>query len=66
MFARLNHSRLLRYAGLFTWAVIGMPLLLLSLLPADQASALGEEAVSTVHIGWQAWAAYRTFGISYG
>ena len=66
MFARLNHSRLLRYAGLFTWAVIGMPLLLLSLLPADQASALGEEAVSTVHIGWQAWAAYLTFGISYG
>jgi signal transduction histidine kinase len=56
----------LRYAGLFTWAVIGMPLLLLSLLPADQASALGEEAVSTVHIGWQAWAAYLTFGISYG
>ena len=45
MFARLNHSRLLRYAGLFTWAVVGMPLLLLSLMPADQA-ALGEEAVA--------------------
>ena len=40
--ARLNHSRLLRYAGLFTWAVIGMPLLLLSLMPSDQ-GALAEE-----------------------
>ena len=65
MFARLNHSRLLRYAGLFTWAVIGMPLLLLSLMPADQA-ALGEEAVSTAHIDWQAWLAYAAFGVSYG
>jgi signal transduction histidine kinase len=65
MFARLNHSRLLRYAGLFTWAVIGMPLLLLSLMPSEQA-ALGEEAVATAHIGWQAWAAYAAFGISYG
>ena len=65
MFARLNHSRLLRYAGLFTWAVIGMPLLLLSLMPADQA-ALGEEVVASAHIGWQAWVAYAAFGISYG
>jgi signal transduction histidine kinase len=64
MFARLNHSRLLRYAGLFTWAVIGMPLLLLSLMPADQA-ALGEEVV-TAHIDWQAWLAYAAFGVSYG
>lgn len=27
MFARLDHGRLLRYSGLFTWAVIGVPLL---------------------------------------
>jgi signal transduction histidine kinase len=65
MFARLNHIHLLRYAGLFTWALIGMPLLLLSLMPADQ-TALGEEAVTTAHIGWQAWVAYAAFGISYG
>jgi signal transduction histidine kinase len=65
MFARLSHSRLLRYAGLFTWAVIGMPLLLLSLMPADQA-ALGEDVVVSAHIGWQAWVAYAAFGISYG
>jgi signal transduction histidine kinase len=67
MFARLNHSRLLRYAGLFTWAVIGMPLLLLALMPADQAApGLGEEAAAVAHIGWQAWAAYLTFGVCYG
>jgi signal transduction histidine kinase len=65
MFARLNHSRLLRYAGLFTWAVIGMPLLLLSLMPVEQA-ALGEEAGASAHIDWQAWLAYAAFGISYG
>lgn len=65
MFARFNHSRLLRYAGLFTWAVIGMPLLLLSQMPADQ-TGLGEDAVATSHIGWQAWVAYAAFGISYG
>lgn len=27
MIARLDHSRLLRYSGLFTWAVVGVPLL---------------------------------------
>jgi len=27
MLARLNHSRLLRYAGLFTWAAVGLWLL---------------------------------------
>jgi len=65
MFARLNHSRLLRYAGLFTWAVIGMPLLLLSLMPVDQAT-LGDDGVVSAHIDWQAWVAYAAFGISYG
>lgn len=66
MFARLNHSRLLRYAGLFTWAVIGMPLLLLALMPAEQSAGLGEEAVGGAHIGWLAWGAYATFGLCYG
>ncbi|WP_159017651.1 sensor histidine kinase [Cognatiluteimonas profundi] len=64
MFARLNHSRLLRYAGLFTWAVIGMPLLLLSLMPSE--GALAEDGAVTAHIDWQAWLAYAAFGISYG
>ena len=65
MFARLNHSRLLRYAGLFTWAVIGMPLLLLALMPAEQPGGLGEET-GGAHIGWLAWGAYATFGLCYG
>lgn len=66
MFARLNHSRLLRYAGLFTWAVIAMPLLLLSLMPSDQGASLGEEAVTVASVGWRAWVAYAAFGLSYG
>lgn len=65
MLARLNHSRLLRYAGLFTWAVIGMPLLLLSLMPTEQKGP-AEDALATAQIGWQAWVAYVAFGISYG
>ena len=28
MLSRLTHTRLLRYAGLFTWAVVGIPLVL--------------------------------------
>jgi signal transduction histidine kinase len=66
MFARLNHSRLLRYAGLFTWAVIGMPLLLLALMPAEQPGGIGEETAGGAHIGWMAWGAYATFGLCYG
>ena len=27
MLARISHTRLLRYAGLFTWAMVGLPLL---------------------------------------
>src|SRR5690606_27811619 len=62
MFARLDHSRLLRFAGLFTWAGVGLPLLLLSLpQPLDP----GEELVVAPSLGWEAWAAWATFGFSY-
>ena len=57
MFARLDPTRLLRYAGLFTWAVVGLPLLLLS-RPVDQ----GDEAVA---LGWQAWLAWAAFGLCF-
>jgi signal transduction histidine kinase len=60
MFARLDHSRLLRYAGLFTWGMVGLPLLLLS-RPVDQ----GEDVAVAVALGWQAWLAWATFGLSY-
>ena len=65
MIGRLDHSQLLRYSGLFTWAVISMPLVMLSLLPADDPSQLGEQAVVVANIGWKAWAAYAGFGLSY-
>ncbi len=64
MFARLDHSRLLRYAGLFTWAMVGLPLLysLLSPLPAEYA----DEAVGLRAPPWQGWLAYALFGLCYG
>lgn len=56
----MNHSRLLRYSGLFTWGMVGFPLLLLSL----QAVEGGEQAVSPP--SWQGWIAWGVFGICYG
>ncbi|TXH77951.1 MAG: sensor histidine kinase [Lysobacteraceae bacterium] len=54
MFTRLDHTRLLRYAGLFTWAVVGVPLLYLWLGPGDDRQGF-----------WQGWMAYGAFGFSY-
>lgn len=65
MFARFDHNRLLRYAGLFTWGVIGLPLLMLSIQPVEYAGLPGEDPVFSARIGWQAWLAYATFGFSY-
>ncbi len=65
MLARLDHNRLLRYAGLFTWGVIGLPLLMLSLQPVEYASLPGEVPVFSARIGWPAWLVYTTFGFSY-
>lgn len=42
MLARLNHSRLLRYAGLFTWAMVGWWLLSVWLDPAFFSPELAE------------------------
>ena len=64
MFARLDHSRLLRYAGLFTWAVVGWPLLSLWLAPQPDGLDLGSDAIGApARIGWQAWLAYCLFGL---
>jgi signal transduction histidine kinase len=63
MLARLNHTRLLRYAGLFTWAVVGLPLLYLWLLPL--AGGLAEEQLALRPKPWQGWLAYGAFGASY-
>ena len=62
MFARISHTQLLRYAGLFTWGMVGIPLLVLSFyLPSedgvDRLSALSD-------FRW--WlVAYLTFGVGY-
>src|SRR5690606_8167932 len=50
MLSRLDHARLLRYAGLFTWAVIVLPLWLIS-RPVEEGEA------ATIGAGWPAWIA---------
>jgi signal transduction histidine kinase len=56
----MNHTRLLRYSGLFTWGMVGLPLLLLS-LEAVEGGANAARAVS-----WQGWIAWGVFGVCYG
>ncbi|MFN3843688.1 MAG: sensor histidine kinase [Rehaibacterium terrae] len=61
MLGRLSHTQLLRYAGLFTWAMVGIPLLLNSWYfpQADGASLLSDVRLTM----WAA--AYFAFGLSY-
>ncbi len=43
MLNRLSHTQLLRYAGLFTWAVVGLPVVVLTwYVPAMEAAEAGE------------------------
>jgi signal transduction histidine kinase len=63
MFARLSHTRLLRYSGLFTWAVVSIPLLYSWLVPLFGEAV--EEQVTSRPMPWQGWLAYAAFGISY-
>lgn len=62
MFARLDHSRLLRYSGIFTWAVVGVPLAYTWLLPMLVAP---EEPSALLVMPWQGWVAYAAFGAAY-
>ena len=59
MFTHMNHSRLLRLAGLFTWAMVGFPLLLLSLQVVEG----GEGVVGPT--SWEGWGAWGVFGACY-
>jgi signal transduction histidine kinase len=59
MLSRLDHASLLRYAGLFTWAVMVLPLWVIS-GPVDEA-----EPLSSVGAGWNAWLAWALFGFSF-
>ncbi|AWV07801.1 sensor histidine kinase [Marilutibacter maris] len=61
----LNHSRLLRYAGLFTWAMVGCWLLSIWLDPAV-IEALPEGDVAAPHLAVGRWlAVYLSFGAVY-
>src|SRR6476659_7715352 len=58
---RLSHTQLLRYAGLFTWAVVGIPLFLNSMyFPAGDA----EQPTLSPYI-YGSTVAYFVFGIAY-
>ncbi|MFT3896605.1 MAG: sensor histidine kinase [Thermomonas sp.] len=60
MLARLDHTRLLRYAGLFTWALVGLPLLYTAQFPPE---ALDDSQPPSMV--WQGWMAYAAFGALY-
>ncbi len=56
MLSRLSHAQLLRYAGLFTWACVGIPLVLYDWYYTDGLSHGDLVAWRTVHV---------TFGVGY-
>ncbi|WP_133477452.1 sensor histidine kinase [Cognatilysobacter segetis] len=63
---QLNHTRLLRYSGLATWAMVGLPLLYMSFgpeVPADELS--GEDALGPRSMSIIGWGVYLLFGASY-
>lgn len=62
MLTRFDHNRLLRYAGLFTWGVTGVPLLFLSLVPLDPLAP--ETSLATLE-GWRTWISWGVFGLCY-
>jgi len=62
MLARLNHSRLLRYAGLFTWGAVGLWLLNVWLDPTFVPPEPGETLTLRI-LRWLA--VYLVFGVVY-
>lgn len=65
MFGRLSHTRLLRYAGLFTWAMVGLWLFSVVLDPSySEAMSLAE--YSALKLRLARWlAVYLAFGVLY-
>ncbi|HEY1139334.1 MAG TPA: sensor histidine kinase [Lysobacter sp.] len=62
MLSRLNHSRLLRYAGLFTWGAVGLWLVNVWLDPAFLPPEPGETLTLRI-LRWSA--VYVVFGVVY-
>src|SRR5688500_6630706 len=60
MLGRLSHTRLLRYAGLFTWALVGVPLLYTALFPRET-----PDGSQPPQMSWHGWLAYAWFGALY-
>lgn len=65
MAVQLNHTRLLRYAGLFTWAVVGLPLLYTWLSPGNTQEGLADDTLGLQPMSIWGWIAYGAFGMSY-
>jgi signal transduction histidine kinase len=61
MFQRLSHTRLLRYAGLFTWAMVGVPLVYSQYVPAYGGEELVADGLRPVWL----FACYLGFGLCY-
>ena len=60
MLGRLSHTRLLRYAGLFTWALVGVPLAYAALL-----GGVVDDPALPPDMSWHGWVAYAVFGLDY-
>jgi signal transduction histidine kinase len=58
MLAHLSHTRVLRFAGLFTWVIVCVPILYSQLVPAAGTAMLPNEALLLFSV-------YLVFGISY-
>ena len=67
MLNRLSHTQLLRYAGLFTWAMVGIPLMVLTWhFPATDALDASDAAQGFAAPGLTAGTvAYLAFGVIY-
>ncbi|MEO7477886.1 MAG: sensor histidine kinase [Lysobacteraceae bacterium] len=63
MLSRFTHTKLLRYAGLFTWAMVGIPLLYSWFLSTP--AVLNDQPLEIEPMHWYGWACYGAFGISY-
>jgi signal transduction histidine kinase len=62
MFMRLDHGRLLRYSGLFTWGVVGVPLIY-DLIVWQMWGSDDPEALPPM--SWEGWFCYVLFGVAY-